>query len=402
MIGSATSTKCKNNVIELLSVKEDCVGCGNCIEVCPTKALISSCDEIGFLLPSLDATKCVSCGKCVNMCPAINRKKTISDFKPICAFVGHNKSHDVRKNSSSGGFFNALSRSILDKNGLVCGVIYADNFERVKHTLSDNPKEIAIMQGSKYVQSCKTHIFEQIKTALKEKIVLFTGTPCEIAALKLFLQTDHQNLITCDFVCHGVTSPQHFFEYIKNLKLKYKSEIEFLTMRSKHFGWTKDYLLNCKFKSKKNIFKYLSNTPIGFAFNNLRRKSCYDCPFRIGNRVSDITMGDHWKAFNPLENNQKGISKITINTSKGYDFFKDIKDFHFESYNQNNDFESKNNLSSEQLLRRDTLGKKVAEIGFLRYYEKSLTIKLRLAHLLPANIKYLYLNVKRIIKSWSK
>ncbi|MDP8226353.1 4Fe-4S dicluster domain-containing protein [bacterium] len=44
--------------------KEKCVGCGVCVDVCPTEAL-SIEDDIAVC----DADKCVDCGVCIPECP---------------------------------------------------------------------------------------------------------------------------------------------------------------------------------------------------------------------------------------------------------------------------------------------------------------------------------------------
>ena len=37
--------------------------------------------------------------------------------------------------------------------------------------------------------------------------MLFTGTPCQVEGLKSFLGREENNLLTMDFICHGVPSP---------------------------------------------------------------------------------------------------------------------------------------------------------------------------------------------------
>lgn len=44
--------------------EETCIGCGACIEVCPTEAL-----EMKDEKAKVDAEKCVDCGACIDECP---------------------------------------------------------------------------------------------------------------------------------------------------------------------------------------------------------------------------------------------------------------------------------------------------------------------------------------------
>ena len=67
-------------------------------------------------------------------------------------------------------------------------------------------------------------------------MVLFSGVPCQIAALKLYLQKEYDNLLTVDVICHVVPSPGVFREYIKYLGKGNK--IININFRDKHTGWT--------------------------------------------------------------------------------------------------------------------------------------------------------------------
>jgi len=45
--------------------KEECTGCEECVETCPTEA-ISMKDEIACI----DEAECTECGACIDACPA--------------------------------------------------------------------------------------------------------------------------------------------------------------------------------------------------------------------------------------------------------------------------------------------------------------------------------------------
>lgn len=44
--------------------------------------------------------------------------------------------------------------------------------------------------------------------------MLYSGTPCQIAALKLYLRKDYENLLAIDIICHGAPSPGVFRWYL--------------------------------------------------------------------------------------------------------------------------------------------------------------------------------------------
>ena len=55
-----------------------------------------------------------------------------------------------------------------------------------------------------------------------EKLVFFTGTPCQVAGLKAFFgEKTYDNLITADIICHGVPSVAYF----KNMLIGMKKNI---------------------------------------------------------------------------------------------------------------------------------------------------------------------------------
>ena len=166
----------KDRSIEILE-KEKCSGCNACFSICPTKAISMEYDEEGFLYPIVNYNKCTNCGLCSKICPEIS-----FDFinkKPICYAM--QAIDDIRNISSSGGMFTLLSDYVFDNNGYVCGVKFNENFE-VEHAIINDRKDLYKLRGSKYVQSNKNNVFLEIKKLLNnDKLVLFTGCPCEVS-----------------------------------------------------------------------------------------------------------------------------------------------------------------------------------------------------------------------------
>lgn len=91
------------------------------------------------------------------------------------------------------------------------------------------------LQGSKYVQSDTSGIFSVVKKYLKgNNKVLFSGTPCQVAELKHYLENvDCSNLYCIDIICHGVPSAKMFREYLKQLKEKISNDIIDFKFRDK-------------------------------------------------------------------------------------------------------------------------------------------------------------------------
>lgn len=171
-------------------------------------------DEEGFFYPSVNIDKCVDCGLCNNVCPMLNQTQA---REPLLPLAYKNPNEPERINSSSGGLFIELAKCVITQNGVVFGVSYDADWMPV-HTYTDNMEGIRAFMGSKYVQSRIGDSYTDAKRFLREgRIVLFSGTPCQIAGLKTFLRKDYENLITIEIMCHGVPSPGVWKDYITKI-----------------------------------------------------------------------------------------------------------------------------------------------------------------------------------------
>ena len=178
---------------------------------------------------------------------------------------------------------------------------------------------LALFRGSKYVQCETGETFRQAEHFLKQgRVVLYTGTPCQIAALKKFLPKSYDNLLTVDFICHGVPSPKVWEYYLKSFK-----SITYINFRNKSEGWKKFHIV-IKDRDKLISEPFYDNAYMrAFLSDMILRPSCYSCPTRRGKSGSDITIGDHWaiSTTQPEFDDDKGTSLILINTEKGKSFW---------------------------------------------------------------------------------
>lgn len=239
------------------------------------------------------------------------------------------KNLNIRMNSRSGGFFTSLSDYIIEQGGIVYGCILNEEFE-AEHIRADNFHDRDRMRGSKYIQSDIKQCYIQAKKDLEQgKIVLFTGTPCQIAGLKAYLNQEYDKLITMDIICHGVPSPLVWKDYIVWNEKKYKGVCVFADFRDKkNFGWRAHFeTLELEDEGKR----FLKSSDIYaklFYSNFIVRPACYACPYKCLNRVADITIGDFWgiEKAQPEFDDNKGISLVIINGKKGIDYLNKIRD----------------------------------------------------------------------------
>ena len=301
--------------------KERCTGCGACNNVCPSKAIKMTPDREGFIVPEIDYDLCTDCKACVKICPVLSLKKKNLVVPEIYAVRAND---EIRKNSSSGGVFTVIANYVLNNGGYVCGAAFDENMQ-LKHIMIDNFADLSKLQGSKYLQSDTGDIYKQVKNKLLEgKQVLFTGTPCQVAALTSIIGRSNSNLITLDLICHGVPSQKLFNIYIKENIDKQIIDVHF---RDKRFGWQTSSMV-CKFKDGSESISLMQEDVYLQAFykNLSLRKSCENCPFSDFPRHGDLSIGDFWgiSNFDIEQNDGKGTSIVYVNTAKGQKLMENI------------------------------------------------------------------------------
>ena len=179
-------------------------------------------DIEGFWYPEVNKDICSDCGLCEKTCPEIHTKEVneTNTGDPIC-YGAHHKDQNIRFDSTSGGLFSALANKMYDMGGYVAGAIYNDDFS-VRHIVSNNRDDLEKLRSSKYLQSLCVDLYKDIKKLLlKGEKVLVCGCPCQMAALRLYLGKDYENLIICDFICRGINSPKVFRKHLDSLEQKY-------------------------------------------------------------------------------------------------------------------------------------------------------------------------------------
>lgn len=281
--------------ITLFQDKAQCSGCGACLQVCPVNAISMKEDETGCLYPEIREDICIRCEKCMKACSYHTPELT----QPQWAYAAVGLQEETIKNSASGGVFAMLAKACLEKGGLVAGAVMAieNGNVQVYHTLSENPEDIAKMQGSKYVHSQAWHCYQPIKDSLKNgKTVLFSGTPCQVAAVKK-MTGNPENLITVDLICHGVPPIRWLEDFIGLTGRQLGGTITEFCFRDK--AAPKPFTARmCVQKGKKKRIVRLRSSQLSYYQYFLEsasyRENCYSCPYAVNQRVSDLTIGDYW------------------------------------------------------------------------------------------------------------
>ena len=305
---------------------KNCSGCSACYSVCPANAIKMSPDKEGFLFPQIDAGVCIKCHKCEKVCPVLNFSESNDEIKTE-AFACINDDEKVRFESSSGGIFSSLAEKVLKADGVVFGVKLDEN-QKAVFGFTETEEGLADFRGSKYVQAETGYAFVSCRKFLEEgRKVLFSGTPCQIAGLKSFLNRNYDNLLCVDIICHGVPSPELWQKYVEFREKKASSKTVKTAFRQKKYGW-KLYSLSFTFQNNSEYSATLQKDPYLRLFlkDLCLRESCYNCTFKGLSRPSDLTIADFWGIQNemPEMDDDKGTSLVFIHSRKGKEIFSQL------------------------------------------------------------------------------
>lgn len=306
------------------NLPKNCCGCAACEASCPYHAIQIVTDSLGFFLPTVNLLSCRDCGICEKVCPFL-RIESCNHLEFPISYAARHKNIKEIETSRSGAVFIALSSRIIEDGGIVYGAAFSNNCT-VKHQKAQSKIELIKFKGSKYTQSDMRGIIKDIRKELSASHpVLFSGTPCQTAAVRNSINISLRNkLYLIDIICHGTASPKFWSDYINDLEAREHKKIIKADFRDKNlYGWDGLHRESFIFENNK---KY--TYPITFYQPFLIREACSKCPYASIKRYSDLTLGDfwNWESICPeMNNDKKGISLVLINSVKGLNLFNQTK-----------------------------------------------------------------------------
>lgn len=327
---------------EILKDKKDCCGCNACMEICPVRAITMREDGEGFSYPKVHKKKCINCGKCRAVCPMPAKERDGGERERI--YLGAQaKDGNIRYGSSSGGVFPVLAKHVIQKGGVVFGVVL-DEKGIVRHKMAQTAEELEPMRKTKYVQSSLEGCFARAEKCLGEgRPVLFTGTPCQCKAMKLYMEKNakragcegrgsgkllSENLLLADLVCYGAPSPGIWRKHLRELEKRYGGKLSgfcFRDKRKKDNGHTVSF-----FAGEKEYARPMREDSFCRVYfrDYTIRPACYFCKFCTTERESDITMGDFWgiEKIKPGMDDGMGTSLVILHSDKAKRVWEEIKD----------------------------------------------------------------------------
>ena len=242
-------------------------------------------------------------------------------------YAAYSNDDKLRLASSSGGIFSLLAGQVLHQNGVVYGVKMSHDCRYAELVRIDEKKDLAKLRGSKYLQARVGNTYQLVKADLESGLtVLFSGTGCQVNALKRFLGKEYSNLYCIDIICHGVPSPKLWREYIQYNEDQQKSKLVSINFRCKEDGWS-DFGIKRIDESHKQMYVSKDKDPFMLMFlrDYCLRPSCYECVAKR-NKLSDLTIADFWGIDKVVfgMNDGKGVSLVITRTDKGQNLFAGI------------------------------------------------------------------------------
>lgn len=304
-------------MLDFNNTKENCTGCSACYAICPRHCISMKEDNEGFLYPELKKTEdCINCGLCEKVCPNIAIRRYVDIEQK--AYVALTSNYQIWKRSASGGAFSEICKAWGDENTFIVGAAW--NGFYLHHIGILGVQNILPLCNSKYISSNVENVYAEIKKQLKERKVIFCGTPCQVSGLRSYLKKTYENLLTIDLICHGVGSPKVFMSCIDAINKQENDILKKYSFRAKRKFHEADYLTKLEFHTKT---KYVINDQYMQLFIRqlCHRPSCgHNCIYRgRNNRQGDYTIADFkgQKYVLPqLSGSKKNYSTIVVNSEK--------------------------------------------------------------------------------------
>lgn len=371
----------------------NCCGCGACKSVCPKQCIEMLPGEYGFLYPVVDTSKCVNCHLCENVCLYINNNTDKCNNSIYKCFALKHKEKKIREKSASGGAFSVFAEYVIkEKRGGVYGASFDEKWA-VKHTYINNIGDLDKLRGSKYLQSDIGDTYIDCKTRLdKGETILFSGTPCQISGLKLYLRKNYENLFTIAIICHSVSSPWIWNTYLEEISSK--KNISCINFRCKKYSWD-HYSFRIIDTSNRKIIDEISS------FNSytrcvmrgdFQRLSCENCYAKGERNMADIIIGDFWGIWqiNNRFYDKRGVSAVIMYNDR---LSGALGDAQIQEVSWNDIFKYNKALLQSHAIPKERMCSelKIKQEGVLNYCKKN-----------RVNFRYKIVTFKQIFKRFLK
>lgn len=186
-----------------------CLGCGLCVDSCPTNSIHMTIvnGEYRPVVNDLTCNKSKGCSKCTTICPGLGielekfGQKLFGSLSPINhnylvgyysrAYCGYATNYETRVHGASGGMVTAFLSFLLDKKYVSSVVVVENDLSQPflsKVVLAHSSTELAKARSSKYCPVKYDGIVNAIKKENGKAIIV--GLPCVIHGFRKYEKTD--------------------------------------------------------------------------------------------------------------------------------------------------------------------------------------------------------------------
>ena len=315
------------------------------------------------------------------------------------AFAARNRDDEVRRRSSSGGIYHALASHIInDLGGIVYGCAFDDNLRAV-HIRCETMAEAERCMGSKYSQSDMGGSIRQVREDLAAgRTVLFTGTPCQVAAVRAACAGVAGGvLMTADIICHGVPSPEVFQGWLMELERAHNARVSSYEHRPKSMGWGHFERVTWESGRTEQGTRLTETWKRMFYGNMMLRPSCYRCPYTvIKGRPGDLTIADFWGVeVTPharRDDGALGVSLVLANSAAGLGALRKLDvDLEFAALSEA--------LPRNPMLERPSALNGDRSTPWLKLYNNGILAMAKSERYLASPARSLASHVKRVLKN---
>lgn len=152
------------------------------------------------------------------------------------------------------------------------------------------------------------------------RTVLFSGVPCQVAAIRKRF-SGAPGLLTCGIICHSGSDERIWLRYVAEVEKKAKSRLADVRFRDKTEGWMRGRVALEFENPRRNFSMPFESCPYVKCFleGYAARKVCLSCRFRSGRAGMDILLGDFWGIENHFPDwaDDRGASAVMVYTGRG-------------------------------------------------------------------------------------
>lgn len=327
----------KTNTVSSVIKDDLCVGCGTCIAICPTNAIVLHLDQSkGVYVPEVLEGACCNCGKCLRVCPGHEvdfptlNETIFGDRQPtsflghhIACYIGHAIDPDLRYHCASGGLITSLLIFALEQ-GLITGALVTRTSKEKplepEPFIARTKEELIEASKSKYCPVPANIAIKEIINAGKDEKFAVVGLPCHIHGVRKAEMIDanlQKKIVLHIGIMCAHTDTFRATEYTLRSHDIRPEDVIGLDYRG--HGWPGSMFIRLQ-DGKSQEIPYKQYIKPFHSYNFFTPRRCLQCYDATG-EFSDISTGDAWD-LGGFEENTTGESIFLCRNEEGLAILK--------------------------------------------------------------------------------